>query len=101
MPSFGLSSVMPSRSEELPYEYTVDPSGAPAVLMPVGPPQCGIDGLTLPTSAGDNSTRPRSLLLHTFGSVSPAACMASHELYTRVPGCDAPPTCTGVPGGCE
>ena len=40
---------------------TVLAAGAPAVLMPTGPPQCGIDGLTLPLSAAETFTSAKSL----------------------------------------
>ena len=36
-----------------------------------------------------------------LASVSPAACMASHDEYTSVPGCEAPSISTGVPSGSE
>ena len=38
------------------------------------------DGFTRPWSAGSSLTRAKSLYAHADGSVSPAACIASHEL---------------------
>src|SRR3954447_859408 len=59
-PCFGLSFVTPARSDELPYEYTVDPR-PPTDPTPVGPPNPGTDGLVLATSAGSSLTSARSL----------------------------------------
>src|SRR5215216_3468898 len=60
VPCFGLSLVAPPRSEELPYEYTVNPR-PPTEPTPVGPPKPGTDGLTFGTSAGSSLTSARSL----------------------------------------
>jgi hypothetical protein len=79
-PCFGLSWVTPPRKLELPYEYTFSPAAVPFASMPLGPPRNGIDGLTLPKSAGFNRTNARSLKAHVSGLVSPAASIASHEL---------------------
>ena len=46
-PSLGESCVMPWRSDELPYERTLAPWPTVSV-SPVGPPQNGMLGLTLP-----------------------------------------------------
>ncbi len=43
-PSFGESCVMPARSDELPYDSTFAPL-ATVLVIPVGPPQNGIDGI--------------------------------------------------------
>ena len=51
---------MPARSDELPYESTFAPV-VDRVGQPVGPPQNGIDGLTLPWSAGSSRTSAKSL----------------------------------------
>jgi hypothetical protein len=40
----------------------------------------GIDGSTNPASAGSSFTRAKSLYWHASGSVSPVACIVSHEL---------------------
>ena len=48
--------------------------------MPVGPPQNGIVGLTLPASAGSTLTSARSLKSQVFASLSPACCIVIHEL---------------------
>ena len=79
-PCFGLSWAMPPRRPELPYEYTFSPAAVPLVSMPFGPPQNGIDGLTLPKSAGFNRISAKSLYAQASGLVSPAACIVSHEL---------------------
>ena len=79
MPCLGLSWVTPKRSEELPYEYTSSPV-AEAPPTPVGPPKPGTDGLTLPTSAGSIFTSARSLYAQVSGSLSPFACIVTHEL---------------------
>src|SRR4051794_14611705 len=78
-PCFGLSWLTPPRSSELPYEYTLDPR-PPTDPTPVGPPQNGTEGLTLPTSAGSSFTSARSLNWQVSASLSPFACMVSHEL---------------------
>src|SRR5215213_1067591 len=78
-PRFGLSLVTPPRSEELPYEYTFDPS-PPTLPTPVGPPYPGTEGLLLATSAGSSFTRARSLYAQASGSVSPFCCIVTHEL---------------------
>ena len=80
MPCFGLSLVIPPRSEELPYEYTVSPSIADEGPTPVGPPNPGTDESTRPTSAGSIRTSAKSLYWQASALVSPAACIASHEL---------------------
>ena len=80
LPRLGLSWVTPPRRLELPYEYTFSPCTVPFASMPFGPPQNGIEGLTLAKSAGFNRTNARSLNAQVSGLASPAACMASHEL---------------------
>ena len=75
----GLSWVMPSRSDELPYEKTWSPV-AEAPPTPTGPPKPGTDGLTLPTSAGSILTSARSLYAQVSAFASPLACIVSHEL---------------------
>ena len=53
------------------------------------------------TSAGFSRISAKSLYAHVSASVSPAACMRSHELYTITPGWVAPVTSTWVPSGSE
>ena len=53
----------------------------PAVFIPLGPPQCGIDGLTLADVGGIEPDQGEVVVLaQVSGSVSPAACIVSHEL---------------------
>jgi hypothetical protein len=53
---------------------------ATVAVMPVGPPQNGIVGLTLPASAGCTRTSAKSLKSHAAAFVSPVCCIAIHEL---------------------
>ena len=55
-------------------------AGAARSPTPVGPPKPGTDGLTLATSAGSSLISARSLYAQVSGSVSPLACIVSHEL---------------------
>src|SRR6478609_3712592 len=50
-PVCGESGDAPARRLELPYVQTRSPAAVPLVSMPVGPPQNGTDGFTLPLSA--------------------------------------------------
>src|SRR5207302_4560496 len=81
-PVFGLNCVTPPRSSELPYEYTFWPE-QPVVLTPAtGPPQKGIVGSTLPTSAESSLMSARSLYWQVSDEVglSPAARIRTPEL---------------------
>jgi hypothetical protein len=71
---------MPWRRLELPYENTRSPAVVPLVSRPTGPPQCGMVGLTLATSAGSIRMRAKSLNAQVSASVSPRACIVIHEL---------------------
>ena len=61
------------------------PAAVPSVSMPVGPPQNGMLGLTLPTSPASTSTRARSLYAQVLASVVPSLFSVSQEEYARVP----------------
>src|SRR4051812_40666185 len=66
-PTLGESSVTPSRVIELPYENPFVLAVGPVVVRPFGPPQWGIEGLTLATSRGSIRTSARSLYAQASG----------------------------------
>src|SRR3954469_22727344 len=80
LPCLGLSLLTPSRSSELPYEYTSAPAVVGASATPLGPPKPGTVGSTLPASAGSIFTRARSLKAHVSAFDSCLPCMVIQEL---------------------